>query len=654
MKKGRENKIDGYKLGITTAIFLFLFVGPLITFKPAYDYTIVKNIIGYLFCLVLSAVFIVQKKKFEFEMKNLLFFTVFALWTLFSSLTAPFGAGAAKEMENYILYFLIFLFAMNITLKKSDVYIWLSSGAIASLIALFNFLGPRKYVVSTFGNPNFFAGHLMMLIAIALSILFMKIDRKERYLLILFLVISSVSVISTRSRAAISASIFGAATVMFLVHYRGLFIKKWGGYIVFFLAVILSYPRIHHWIMTDIRFYIWRGALNLIGEKPFTGWGLGNFVFFYPYYRIREYFLQDAATPVTTQVHNEYLHICSDTGIIGLLLFLGVLVIVIVNALRKSSWYSPLTLILSPKGRGEKKEIISPKGRGKKRDCFVASLLAMTRGGNLAMTRGGDLAMTRGNTRNDKGQGKGNDRKVGGKTEGEKWEDIFIKGCIAGIVAVLVDNVFSTNLRNPSTAMYFWFLLGLCAGYVRIKETDFQVSRVFWYAAGTVAFIMCVFTSFYRIMPQVYLKKGIWARESSNMREAIDNYQVVCSVNPHNYEAFYKMAFAYGGAGRLQEAKKVYLTINKYIFPHFAKTDANLGTVYLREGDIQNALYYYRWAEWFNPYDIDVLCGSASIYLTLYNNIPEAVTYLNRVLTIDPKNGYANRVMGLLKKEGKI
>jgi len=36
------------------------------------------------------------------------------------------------------------------------------------------------------------------------------------------------------------------------------------------------------------------------------------------------------------------------------------------------------------------------------------------------------------------------------------------------------------------------------------------------------------------------------------------------------------------------------------------------------------------------------------------NNIPAAVSYLDRVLTIDPKNEYANRVKNLLKTEGKI
>jgi O-antigen ligase len=646
LQKRKENRTDSHSLGVTVALFIFLFIGPLLVFKPAYDYTIIKNITGYLFCLLLSAIFIVYKKKFVFEIKNFLVFLGFSLWIVFSSLTATFSSGAAEEMENYILYFLIFIFAMNLVLEKRDVYIWLASGFIASVTALFNFLKPARYVVSTFGNPNFFAGHLMMLIAISFSMLFVKEHEKtERCLLFIFLVISFFSILATRSRAAISASLVAIATVMFLVYNKGPLIKKWGGYAVIFLAGILAYTRIYQWFITDIRFYIWRGTLNLIKVKPISGWGLGNFPFFYPYYRVREYFLQESATPVTTHVHNEYLHICSEIGIIGLLLFIGVVVIVMVNAFRKSSQYSPLTLILSPKGRGEKEGILSPKGRGEKEGIF--SLNGRGEGRTVISPEGREKREAKISHKE-----RGDIRKT--DTDSGEWYEIFIKGCMAGIVAVLVDNIFSTNLRNPSTAMYFWFLLGSCAGYVRKKEIDFNISRIFWYTAGTVAFIMCVFTSFYRIMPEVYLKRGIWAKESGDLITAINNYSVVCSVNPHNYEAFYKMAFAYGESGKLEEAKKIYLTINRYIFPHFAKTDANMGTVHLRQGDIKRALHYYRWAEWFNPYDIDVLCGEASMYLMFYNDVPKAVAYLNKVLTIDPKNGYANRVMELLKKEGKI
>ncbi len=576
MKNIKKKTEVNSKIYERAAIFIFLFAGPLIRFTPAYDYTVIKNIAGYIFCILLSALFIIKKKGFEFEMKNLTVFILFAAWILFSSFAAPFGYGAARSLEDYILYFLIFICASNMDFNKNDVYIWIAAGIIASFTALFNFIGPRKYIVSTFGNPNFFAGHIMMLATLASAMLFSKnVKKNERIFLIVFITAAFLGILATRSRAAIAGAAFGIATLLFLVNIKGPFIKKWSPYIAVVAAGALSYGHISRWITTNIRWYIWNAAIDMVKVKPLAGWGLGNFTFFYPYYRVREYFLQPEATPVTIHTHNEYLQILSETGIMGLLLFLAFIVIMITNAVRN-------------------------------------------------------------------------------KSENRDSGSLIVKGCIAGIAAVLVDNVFSTNLRNPSTAMYFWFLLGLTAGHAKKLEIDFKISRSLWYAAGAAGFIMCVFTSVYRIAPDVYFKRGVWAKEGGDLRTAIDNYLVVCSMNPHNHEAWYKMAFAYGESGKFEEARDIYLKINKYIFPHFAKTDGNMGTIYLREGNPEKALYYYKWAEWLNAYDKDILCSIASIYLMFYNDAPKAVPYLNRVLTFDPENGYANRIINLLKAQGKI
>jgi len=576
MKKQRKaNIFNIYKFYKSVALFIFLFIGPLILFKPAYDYTMIKNITGYILCILLSVVFIFDKKEFAVDRKVFIIFLLFAIWLLASSFIAPFGYGASRALEDYLLYLLIFIVALNIKLEKNDIYLWISAGFIASVIALGNFIGPKRYVVSTFGNPNFFAGHLLMIFLLTCTLYFFQGNKKsERGLFFTCAILFFLSIIVTRSRAAIFASLFGIATVMFLCLKRN-GVKKWTGYILLFIVSVLLSTQFYHWLIADIRWYIWRGAFKMIKLKPVTGWGLGNFPFFYPYYRIREYFLQAESTPVTTQVHNEYLHVWVETGLIGLILFLGI-IFIIMAGVRKREY------------RGD-------------------------------------------------------------------FDEVCVNGCIAGISAVLIDNIFSTNLRNPSTAMYFWFLLGISAGYIKNKkQINFGFSRYLWYFTAIVSFVMCVFTSFYRIMPDIYFKRGVWAKEDGNLKEAIDNYSIVCSVNPYNYEVWYKLAFAYGESGQLDKAEEIYLKINNFIFPHYAKTDANLGTVYLKKGNYPKAIYYYRWAEWFNPYDKDVLCAMASINIMFLNNIPEAVSYLDRVLTIDPKNEYANKVKDLLKAEGKI
>ncbi|MCM8760154.1 MAG: O-antigen ligase family protein [Candidatus Omnitrophica bacterium] len=576
MKKQRKTKkVNGGKIYKSVALFIFLFLGPLILFKPAYDYTTIKNVSGYLLCILISTIFVIEKKEFTIETRTFVIFSGFALWLLVSCFISPFGYGAAQALENYILYFLIFLVALNIKLDRDDIYLWIFSGFIASVIALGNLIGPRRYVVSTFGNPNFFAGHLLMVFPLA-SALYLVGDNKkiDRYLLLTCAILFFLSILATKSRAAILASLFSIATLIFLGYKRN-GLKRYSGYIVLFIISVFLSPRFYQWFVTNIRWYIWRGTLKMIRLKPITGWGLGNFPFFYPYYRIREYFLQIESTPVTTQVHNEYLHIWVETGLIGLILFLTMIFI-----------------IIKANNTGEEKK---------------------------------------------------------------DFDRMLLFGCIAGIMGVFVDNIFSTNLRNPSTAMYFWFLLGVSTGYIKNKKKiDFNISRYLWYTIGIVSFIMCVFTSFYRILPDIYFKRGVWAKEDGNLKEAIDNYSVVCILNPYNYEVWYKLAFAYGESGHLDKAEAIYLKINNYIFPHYAKTDYNLGVIYMRKGEYNKALFYYKWAEWFNPYDIDVLCTVASINIMFLNNIPNAVSYLDRVLTIAPKNEYANRVKKMLKAEGKI
>jgi len=312
----------------------------------------------------------------------------------------------------------------------------------------------------------------------------------------------------------------------------------------------------------------------MIKKNPITGWGLGNFVFFYPYFRIKEYFLQTESTPTTTHAHNEYLHIWSETGIIGLLLFLslvGILIFLLVKSIKNKS-----------------------------------------------------------------------------------IENVFFFGVTGALLATLIDNIFSTNLRNPSTAMYFWFLMGLTAGKLKQEQISFNISKILWYSTLFASIIMAVFTSFYRILPEVYLKRGIWAKEAGNTKEAIRNYLVVSCLNPYHYISRYKLAYVYGEIGQIEESKKVYLEIHQKIFPHFAKLDANLGTLYLRQGLYKKALYYYKTAEWFNPYDIEVLCSIASIYFVFYKDVPKGLSYINRVLALQPNNKYAKNVMKMLKEEGKI
>jgi O-antigen ligase len=571
LEKTKKEIKNYYLIGIS-----IFFLGILLVFKPAYDYTLIKNLTGFLLCLFVSIHFITIQKEFEFS-KYIYLPIIFFTYILISCFYALFKFEAGKNLENFLLYFLIFLVSLNLEIDKKIFYIWIATGIIASIVGIFQFYSSRHYAISTFGNPNFFAGHIIMVLCLSFSnVLNWDFLKKEKYsnffklLDILCLLFGLWALGVSMSRAALMALIVGISFVWYVNFKEEKTFIKYAFIFLCFLILAFLFPKIIQLYKTNIRNYLWAGTWRMILKKPVFGWGLGNFIFFYPYFRVREYFLQPESTPVTNHPHNEYLEIWAELGIIGLLLFLFFIFSVIIVALKN------------------------------------------------------------------------------------KNSKPFLPGIIGGIISVLCDNIFSTNLRNPSTSMYFWFLLGLTFKYTKQEKIEFKFSKYLWYSIFLVSLIMAIFHSYYRIYPQIYYKNGITAKEKGDYEEAIENYLISCKLNPYNYECWYKLAYAYGMVGDYKKAEEIYLDINKYIFPHFAKTDANLGTVYLKLNEIEKAFKYYKIAEWFNPYDEDVLCSIASIYLVYYNNIEKAVEYLKRVLKINPENIYANRTISLLKKEGKI
>lgn len=572
----RKKKIEKFEIYYFIGIIIFFVGGILLTFKPSYDYTLIKNLTGFLFCLFISLYYFLTKKDFEFSILMYLSI-IFFFYLLLSSFYAPFKFEASKNLENYILYFLIFLIGTNLQIDKKIFYLWIFSGTIASIIGICQFYGPRHYAISTFGNPNFYAGHIIMVLCLSFSNILNNDFKKERYgiwltTLDFFCLIFGIwGLFVAQSRAAFIAFLLGIAFVWYFSHYEKKGFSKYIGIIIIIFIVGIFYPKIINWYKGNIRYYIWKGTWRMILKRPIFGYGFGNFIFFYPYFRVREYFLQPESTPVTNHAHNEYLEKMAEIGILGLLIYIAFILTFIIFAIKNK----------------------------------------------------------------------------------ERKSKIFLPGILSGIISVSSDNIFSTNLTNPSTSMYFWFLLGISAQYFEKNKVEFQISKFLWSLLFTGSFILSIFHSYYRILPQTYYKKGIFAKDVGNYYESIKNYLITCQLNPYNYECWYKLAYAYGMVNKYHESRNIYLYINNHLFPHFAKTDANLGTVYLKLGDIEKAFKYYKIAEWFNPYDEDVLCSIASIYLVYYNNIKEGVSYLNRILKINPKNEYANRVYFLLKKESK-
>jgi O-antigen ligase len=79
----------------------------------------------------------------------------------------------------------------------------------------------------------------------------------------------------------------------------------------------------------------WAAALRLFKEKPVFGWGPGTYQFVYaPYQRSKEKTIISTNYGDMGNAHSEYIGPMSESGILGMLTFMGIVVTVIYTGLR--------------------------------------------------------------------------------------------------------------------------------------------------------------------------------------------------------------------------------------------------------------------------------------------------------------------------------
>ena len=238
-------------------------------------------------------------------------------------------------------------------------------GSVASLYAVLQYAGMELFwpesvtpfgsrSVSTFGNPNFLSTYLIMVL-IPLTVYFLAEKNLIRKIFIFILwVVNFLGLIITRTRSAWLG--LGTGMVILLIYllrsHRELIRANRKVLIAAAVACVgvlmmpiktidigdgdtvstgrrpllaVSAEKVKS--ITDMtqasyiqRFLIWKSALLMIKDYPVTGVGWGNFEILYPFYQGK--FLTDEAVMAlrthANNAHNEFLEIASQTGVVGL------------------------------------------------------------------------------------------------------------------------------------------------------------------------------------------------------------------------------------------------------------------------------------------------------------------------------------------------
>ncbi len=279
-----------------------------------------------------------------------------------SVLTSDYAYAGIDRLLRLGAYFTLFFLCVNFLRDRKDVerIMWgvVVSGAIVSVYGIVQYSGhgflfpmegesfrlnyePRSF--STLGHPNLFGGFTVIAIFMCLG-LFLGCERGQNVWRRLFLGgamgIMVIALLMSKSRGAWIGFACGLGSVM-LMNVGWIIRRIWalaaGGVV---LAALL-YFALPDWVGERLisgaavrsRLVMWDGALEMVGDSPLFGKGIGLFRVYFPEYRGNDYWLKGVDQNVG-HAHNEFLEVMSEMGILGLGAFLGILALFFVQVKR--------------------------------------------------------------------------------------------------------------------------------------------------------------------------------------------------------------------------------------------------------------------------------------------------------------------------------
>ncbi len=272
------------------------------------------------------------------------------LWVLLLVLVMGVSAFTSISMEESIkIGALMCAFAMSyfiiintIETKKQlkfILYLFVIAAAISAVLGIYQYIFGDVYsqawldedmfqdikmrVYSTFENPNVYGEYLILAIPIAVALFWSEKGFWKKTFLLGIAGITMLAMILTFSRGCWLGILFALAILAVIIDRRFIIL---GIIALFAMPFVLPETIINRFMSignmadssTSYRVYIWMGTLAMLKEYWFCGVGLGETSYntIYPLYSYN-----NIQAPHS---HNLYLQLVSQFGIIGLVVFLGI------------------------------------------------------------------------------------------------------------------------------------------------------------------------------------------------------------------------------------------------------------------------------------------------------------------------------------------
>ncbi|MBA7515602.1 Photosystem I assembly protein Ycf3 [subsurface metagenome] len=488
-----------------------------------------------------------------------------------------------------------------------------------------------------FENRNVLASFLVFVMPVSAGFLFEKSSKKLKIMIGLVTIITLIALIYTRTRGAWvgfmgAMAFFAGAKLMaeggMKKIFKSLFSKK--SLIIISLMVIClglliryDYSKKRHSFTkkflsiadlknpaTRHRFVMWRTGIDIIKEHPLLGTGMGTFKKIHPkyqskYLRTKKY---GRFKGLSKFIHNDYLEITTNTGILGLGTFLWLIVTFYRTGLKRlkqisESKYSPNLLII----------ILSSLTAVLIHSFFHYSFYLPTTGMLFWLWLG--LLNTDG-------------------PKLEKTKENIRPSIIRQSATVLITILLLVWVTKPFMASLYFDR----AGYYR-RSGD--------YNKAIVMYKKCM--KFNPSDEKAHNNLGNVYRDIGLYREALKEYERALKINSCSAEAHNNLGILYVNRGLYDEAINEYMLAIE-INPNLAGVRNNLGNTYRKKGLYLKALEEYQEAVSLDRRFVEAY-NNLGVTLAEMGKLREAVRQFRKALKCKPNY---ERARSNLKKVREI
>ena len=243
-------------------------------------------------------------------------------------------------LYKWLAVLLGYIWIRNFSQKEIILYALVLSGVEEAVTCISQYMGWVGSYHSFFeitghlGNPGPLGGYLAVCLTVAVHLLKKALKEKKNKLrigLLASIILLAIGIILSNSRAAWLGTIIGCLFLIPAISLRSLLKTKrivlFIGLLILLGALLYSYrPK-----SANARLLIWTVSADMVSDKPFTGHGWCSFQKKYMLYQAK--YLKEKGSEEerliadnVTYTYNEWLHLTVETGFIGLLFALFIVV----------------------------------------------------------------------------------------------------------------------------------------------------------------------------------------------------------------------------------------------------------------------------------------------------------------------------------------